>query len=195
MVTDHSCESYYNALLEIRSVQNAKVEAPDWQPYSACDSCNCCKSEFTWNSTSDSEAQLARDKYNCFGCGLLVCDPCSQKTSALPEFGIEQQRRVCDSCFYDLGFREDGEGSVVLARSYVTDPGSQSSGKNTVSAESAAVGLGDHCNVASTEIDASRKFDAGDAGAKFVKNRRRTNSGRRRSSSIVSDMVSNLKQG
>ena len=53
---------------------------------------------------------------------MLVCEPCSKRCVALPEFGIERERRVCDSCFFDLGFREGG-GDVSMARSFVDSDG------------------------------------------------------------------------
>ena len=55
---------------------------------------------------------------------MLVCEPCSKRCVALPEFGIERERRVCDSCFFDLGFREGG-GDVAMARSFVDSDGEE----------------------------------------------------------------------
>ena len=63
---------------------------------------SCCASRFTWASTSDSEAQEARDKHNCRNCGQLVCDPCSRNRVALPRYGIDVPVRICDRCYYNL---------------------------------------------------------------------------------------------
>ena len=66
------------------------------------DSC-CCASRFTWASTSDSEAQEARDKHNCRSCGGLVCKPCSTKRLPIPAIGLTVAVRVCDRCYNDMG--------------------------------------------------------------------------------------------
>ena len=135
MISDHTCKSYYEALLEVRNVRIATAkgrEAPDWQPFTESKICTCCASEFTWNSTSTSAAQAARDKHNCRRCGSLVCGPCSKQRIGLPDLGIEGLARVCDGCYYDLGMRGEqqssprggrkgwkgGGGGVALARSY-----------------------------------------------------------------------------
>lgn len=66
------------------------------------DSC-CCANRFTWASTSDSEAQEARDKHSCRSCGGLVCDPCAQHRVPIPSIGITVPVRVCDRCYNDMG--------------------------------------------------------------------------------------------
>jgi len=63
----------------------------------------CCASLFTWASTSNSEAQAARDKHNCRACGGLVCDPCSKKRIPIPAIGITAPVRVCDRCYNGWG--------------------------------------------------------------------------------------------
>ena len=120
MIQDHTCKSYYKALLEVRSVRSAKQAAPEWQCYEGSKVCNCCASDFTWASTSSSEAQTAKDKHNCRSCGLLVCEPCSQQKVALPEYGLTAPCRICDSCFFELGFKDE---KAALARSYVEGEG------------------------------------------------------------------------
>lgn len=65
MLSDHTTEGYYEALLEVRSVRNAEELPPKWTAFDEDDTCSCCASRFTWASTSDSEAQEARDKHNC----------------------------------------------------------------------------------------------------------------------------------
>jgi FYVE zinc finger len=62
---------------------------------------SCCASRFTWASTSDSEAQEARDKHNCRSCGALVCHPCSNNLAPLPSIGLTVSVRVCDRCHYN----------------------------------------------------------------------------------------------
>lgn len=63
---------------------------------------SCCASKFTWASTSDSEAQEARDKHNCRSCGTLVCDPCSRNCVSLPSIGLNVTVRCCDRCYNDI---------------------------------------------------------------------------------------------
>lgn len=106
----HNCK--LNLLLHIISVCSA-----------------CCASVFTWASTSDTEAQAARDKHNCLACAGLVCDPCSKKRVPIPAIGITAPVRVCDRCyngwgtlFGDLGFIDDvgkseGDSSSATAAS------------------------------------------------------------------------------
>lgn len=65
-------------------------------------SSSCCASRFTWASTSDNEAQEARDKHNCRSCGSLVCDPCAQNRIPVPSIGLTIAVRVCDRCYYDM---------------------------------------------------------------------------------------------
>jgi len=103
MLSDHTTTSYYESLLEVRSVRNAEELPPRWTAFHEDDTCSCCASRFTWASTSDSEAQEARDKHNCRSCGTLVCNPCSTNRIALPSIGITVPVRVCDRCYNDLG--------------------------------------------------------------------------------------------
>jgi len=109
MLADHMSVSYYEGLLEVRSVRMAKEKLPPWMGFGDSVVCSCCASRFTWNSTSDSKAQEARDKYNCRACGDLVCDPCSRNKKALPRFGIDVSVRVCDRCYHDMGGLNTGE--------------------------------------------------------------------------------------
>merc|ERR1719329_1215427 len=75
MLSDHTCKSYYEAMLEVRSIRKASKKLPKWTSFGEDSTCSCCASPFTWASTSSSEAQEARDKHNCRACGGLVCDP------------------------------------------------------------------------------------------------------------------------
>lgn len=103
MLSDHTTQGYYEALLEVRSVRNAEELPPKWTAFDEDDTCSCCASRFTWASTSDSEAQEARDKHNCRSCGTLVCNPCSLNRIPLPTIGVTVPVRVCDRCYNDLG--------------------------------------------------------------------------------------------
>ena len=123
MLSDHSCKAYYEALLEVKSIRHAKEGLPRWTAFDEDDTCSCCASKFTWASTSDSEAQEARDKHNCRSCGTLVCDPCSKNRIPLPSIGITIPTRVCDRCYHDIGCILTGSGmtSSFLVEERVSD--------------------------------------------------------------------------
>ncbi|CAM9302396.1 unnamed protein product [Pylaiella littoralis] len=103
MLADHASLAYFDALEEIAAVRAAEAKGefmPDWVPFSESEVCQLCKADFSWASTSKSEAQRARDKHNCRMCGILVCDPCSNHRKPLPRVGVLEACRVCDRCFY-----------------------------------------------------------------------------------------------
>lgn len=100
MLSDHKALNYFNALCEVIDVRNAVDSPPTWQSFKDSNKCSCCKAPFTWNSTSDSEAQMNRDKHNCRACGKLVCHPCSEKRNSIPSIGLSSPARICDACFY-----------------------------------------------------------------------------------------------
>ncbi len=103
---------------------------------------SCCASRFTWASTSDTEAQEARDKHNCRSCGGLVCDPCSSNRVPISDVGINMPSRVCDRCYHDMGaaltdnnaltrsFMEDSDDDNIL-RPEEEDDENQENGNNT----------------------------------------------------------------
>merc|ERR1719296_662623 len=99
-------KSYYEGLLEVKAIRAAKQDLPPWVGFADDCTCACCASLFTWASTSNTEAQAARDKHNCRSCGSLVCDPCSTKRASIPEIGISQPVRVCDRCYNGWGAEE-----------------------------------------------------------------------------------------
>lgn len=99
MLGDHMSKSYYEGLLEVKAIRAAKEDLPAWVGFAEDSTCSCCASLFTWASTSNSEAQAARDKHNCRVCGNLVCDPCSKKRIPIPAIGITTPVRVCDRCY------------------------------------------------------------------------------------------------
>jgi len=103
MLNDHMSKSYYEGLLECKSVRQAEKDLPEWTGFGEEKTCSCCASRFTWASTSDSEAQEARDRHNCRACGGLVCEPCSKNRVPIPNIGIHVTSRVCDRCYYDMG--------------------------------------------------------------------------------------------
>jgi hypothetical protein len=102
-LTDHMSKSYYESMLEVKTIRSAKYDLPQWVGFDQDCTCACCASLFTWASTSNTEAQAARDKHNCRSCGSLVCDPCSKNKVPIPSIGINQSVRVCDRCYYGWG--------------------------------------------------------------------------------------------
>jgi FYVE zinc finger len=82
---------------------------------------SCCASRFTWASTSNSEAQEARDKHNCRSCGGLVCHPCSKKRLPIPSIGLTVAVRVCDRCYNDMGGVSATNSSVASSFLAVDD--------------------------------------------------------------------------
>jgi len=122
MLSDHLARQYYEALLEVKSVRRAKAPLPEWTGFGEESTCACCASRFTWASTSDTEAQEARDKHNCRMCGGLVCDPCSQNRLPLTDLGITLPSRVCDRCYNDMGgIMANGEDGETMARSFLAE--------------------------------------------------------------------------
>jgi len=119
MLADHTSKNYYEALLEIQSVRSAQEGLPRWTAFDEDDTCSCCASRFTWASTSDTEAQAARDKHNCRSCGTLVCDPCSKNRMPLPTIGIALPVRVCDRCYNDIGGVLTGQTGTALTSSFI----------------------------------------------------------------------------
>ncbi|KDO16218.1 hypothetical protein SPRG_18242 [Saprolegnia parasitica CBS 223.65] len=100
MLSDHLGRNYLAALRIVRDARKASSAPPPWVCFNTHTRCMCCEAPFTWNSTSQSEAQANRDQHNCRSCGWLVCDGCSEKRKPLPEYGINTPVRVCDKCFY-----------------------------------------------------------------------------------------------
>jgi len=127
MLSDHMTKSYYEGLLEVKAIRAAKrggVDLPQWVGFADDCTCACCASLFTWASTSDTEAQAARDKHNCRACGGLVCDPCSQKRVPIPAIGIYAPVRVCDRCYNGWGTLYgsfDKNGAISKSDGALTD--------------------------------------------------------------------------
>lgn len=102
MLSNHTTKSYFESLLEVQTTRVASESPPRWTAYDEDDTCSCCANRFTWASTSNSEAQEARDKHNCRSCGGLVCDPCSKNRVPIPSIGLTVPVRVCDRCYNDI---------------------------------------------------------------------------------------------
>lgn len=94
---DHASENIVNALREVIAVREA-LPSPPWQPFDACDVCNCCKNKFTWHTTLRGKTQEYREMHNCRHCGLLVCGPCSSTKLPIPKYGLIFPSRICDVC-------------------------------------------------------------------------------------------------
>ena len=60
--------------------------APDWVDG---DQCFRCRADFT----------LFKRRHHCRACGQIFCDACSSRQMYLPQFGIEKNVRVCETCF------------------------------------------------------------------------------------------------
>eukprot|EP00980_Cylindrotheca_fusiformis_P004079 scaffold880_cov132-Cylindrotheca_fusiformis.AAC.75 len=112
MLSNHTAKSYYEGLLEVQTARTAPERPPRWTAFDEDDTCSCCASRFTWASTSNSEAQEARDKHNCRSCGGLVCDPCSRNRVPIPSIGITVPVRVCDRCYNDMGCPSGASSSL-----------------------------------------------------------------------------------
>uniref|UniRef100_A0A7S4EI62 sn-1-specific diacylglycerol lipase n=1 Tax=Pseudo-nitzschia australis TaxID=44445 RepID=A0A7S4EI62_9STRA len=102
MLSNHTAKSYFESLLEVQTVRSAPESPPIWTAYDEDNTCCCCANRFTWASTSNSEAQEARDKHNCRSCGGLICDPCSKNRVPIPSIGLTVPVRVCDRCYNDF---------------------------------------------------------------------------------------------
>ncbi|CAF3429927.1 unnamed protein product [Rotaria socialis] len=75
---------------------------PTWTDRDSCFRCRTAFSAFT-------------RKHHCRACGETFCSICSSKSSSLPELGIDDEVRVCESC-YD---RLSTTGSMQSTRSSV----------------------------------------------------------------------------
>lgn len=101
---DHSGQSIFEALQEIRAARSSACSPPKWTPYDDPKSqgvCKCCQSRFTWHSTFRGEAQEYKERYNCRSCGALVCGPCSSNRQPVLRLGLITPSRICNTCFYN----------------------------------------------------------------------------------------------
>eukprot|EP00536_Pseudo-nitzschia_multiseries_P001681 jgi/Psemu1/181519/e_gw1.21.150.1 len=130
MLSNHTAKSYYECLLEVQSVRKASEAPPKWTAYDEDNTCCCCANRFTWASTSDSEAQEARDKHNCRSCGGLVCDPCSQNRAPIPSIGLAVPARICDRCYNDFMGGVSAAPSSMTSSVFPADPKNQQTATN-----------------------------------------------------------------
>ncbi len=71
-----------------RQINKALVKTiapPEWVD---SDDCIRCRVPFT----------LTVRKHHCRNCGYVFCQDCSSRTSALPEYGIPDEVRICETC-------------------------------------------------------------------------------------------------
>eukprot|EP01134_Creolimax_fragrantissima_P003943 CFRG3943T1 len=64
MFSDHLGMSYYDAIRYLSKEHSPSP--PEYAVYNSRDDCTLCKTDFTWESTSDSSAQQAFDRFNCW---------------------------------------------------------------------------------------------------------------------------------
>lgn len=63
--------------------------APEWTEGDNCTRCRTAFSTFL-------------RQHHCRNCGNVFCGKCSSKTAAIPQFGLEKEVRVCESCYTEL---------------------------------------------------------------------------------------------
>eukprot|EP00927_Polykrikos_kofoidii_P024680 TRINITY_DN22397_c0_g1_i1.p1 TRINITY_DN22397_c0_g1~~TRINITY_DN22397_c0_g1_i1.p1 ORF type:complete len:736 (-),score=107.29 TRINITY_DN22397_c0_g1_i1:121-2328(-) len=98
MVQDHLVKNYD---VVMRQVCLEKVSAPTWESFEQRRVCACCSSDFNWACVLKSEPQRMLARHNCFSCGKVVCNGCSQHRQAHPRLGFTFPVRTCDACFYN----------------------------------------------------------------------------------------------
>jgi len=81
--------------------------APTWTDRDSCFRCHTSFSAFT-------------RKHHCRACGETFCSTCSSKSSPLPEFGIEDEVRVCESCYDRLTTTGSVHSSTATATATTT---------------------------------------------------------------------------
>jgi len=117
MIKDHTKLAYHRALLGVRAGR-ASGRSIRWQPFcEAGDLCPCCHSDFDWMSTARSRKQRPLSMTNCRSCGLVTCIGCATFRQALPEIGIIDPARICDSCAWGGSSKknDDALASMELA--------------------------------------------------------------------------------
>eukprot|EP01095_Lingulamoeba_sp_RSL-Kostka_P017069 TRINITY_DN865_c3_g2_i1.p1 TRINITY_DN865_c3_g2~~TRINITY_DN865_c3_g2_i1.p1 ORF type:complete len:100 (-),score=12.05 TRINITY_DN865_c3_g2_i1:113-412(-) len=78
--------------------------APTWVPDERVTTCFICSVEFGF---------ITR-KHHCRNCGKIICNKCSSKRRRLPQFGITEPVRVCDSCFPNNGVPSASSGNAAI---------------------------------------------------------------------------------
>jgi len=95
MLDDHMSTSYEEAL---RQACLTGEVAPRWESFEERSMCACCQSDFNWAFVLKSEPQRMLARNNCYCCGKVVCEGCSQTKQAHPHLGFLQPVRTCDAC-------------------------------------------------------------------------------------------------
>merc|ERR1739848_91579 len=102
MGKDHSIKAYDEA------VQQACVlepRTPRWESFEQRRLCTCCNADCNWAYVLQSEPQRMLARHNCFACGRVTCDGCSQNRQALPHIGFTSLVRTCDRCYFSTDER------------------------------------------------------------------------------------------
>ncbi|KAF5277206.1 hypothetical protein FQR65_LT03912 [Abscondita terminalis] len=86
IMTAMKAEGYKFPTLRESDAMFTADSAPEWIDGEVC---HRCRTSFS----------IILRKHHCRNCGQVFCNPCSQKTVALPQFGIEREVRVCDACY------------------------------------------------------------------------------------------------
>merc|ERR1719262_316298 len=97
MLEDHKMSAYDEAL---RQACILEPRVPTWEAFEERKTCACCEADFNWAYVLKSEPQRMLARHNCYSCGRVVCDGCSQNQRAHQELGLLVPVRTCDSCFF-----------------------------------------------------------------------------------------------
>jgi len=73
----------------VRVCDNCYKNQTGYTIITAGEKCIVCNSQFS----------ILKHKYNCYNCGTLVCDNCSQKKLSIYKTGKSVPQRTCDPCF------------------------------------------------------------------------------------------------
>jgi len=110
VIEDHRSMSYHRALQTVRARMSVSKEV-QWQSFADAGSyCPCCHSIYEWRSTARSRKSRSLCMTNCRACGRVVCEACASTRQAMPELGILDPARICDSCTW-----RGPEGSAALS--------------------------------------------------------------------------------
>lgn len=97
MLEDHRVRSYDEAL---RQACIRQPKTPRWESFEERNVCACCQADFNWAYVLKSEPQRMLARHNCYSCGRVVCNGCSQNQRAHQDIGLLVPVRTCDSCFF-----------------------------------------------------------------------------------------------
>ena len=95
--SDHTTS---NAMVPGREV-GRQAKAPTWVPDTDVTGCSNCQSKF----------RMFRRRHHCRRCGLVFCGSCAGRFCPLPDIGIPETVRVCDSCFSVTEFRSRSQST------------------------------------------------------------------------------------